>query len=64
MDKGILITVKAEKMEDLGRDVIKSEWATIKVEELKFEIPNNSKNGEISTIEGVLKRAYEGLSEG
>jgi len=38
---------------DIGRDIVKSEHAVIKIPELDFEIPS-SKKGSITTIEGVI----------
>ena len=62
MDKGIILTLKVEKKEDLRRDVIKSEYGVIQLKELGFDIPNNTKNGLITTIEGIFKRAHDELA--
>lgn len=45
----------------LNRQVVKSETATIKVPELDFEIPPEAQRGSLSTVEGVLTRAADGL---
>ncbi|KAI8909001.1 ZPR1 zinc-finger domain-containing protein, partial [Gorgonomyces haynaldii] len=51
------------KPEDLNRQVIKSEWGTVRFEELDFEIPSESQRGILSTVDGILDRAIEGLSQ-
>uniref|UniRef100_M1ANS9 Zinc finger protein n=1 Tax=Solanum tuberosum TaxID=4113 RepID=M1ANS9_SOLTU len=45
----------------LNRTVVKSESATIKIPELDFEIPPEAQRGSLSTIEGILVRAADGL---
>ncbi|KAK3041209.1 hypothetical protein RJ639_028469 [Escallonia herrerae] len=45
----------------LNRQVVKSESATIKIPELDFEIPPEAQRGSLSTVEGILLRAMEGL---
>ncbi|KAG6398152.1 hypothetical protein SASPL_139607 [Salvia splendens] len=44
-----------------NRQVVKSETATIKIPELEFEIPPEAQRGSLSTVEGILVRAIEGL---
>ncbi|KAG6392157.1 hypothetical protein SASPL_146368 [Salvia splendens] len=44
-----------------SRQVVKSETATIKIPELEFEIPPEAQRGSLSTVEGILARAIEGL---
>jgi C4-type Zn-finger protein len=46
---------------DLDRDIIFSEHATIKFLELELEIP--CQKGSINTIEGLLRKAYDGMTE-
>ncbi|KAK6266336.1 hypothetical protein QUC31_017173 [Theobroma cacao] len=48
-----------EKM--FTRQVVKSESATIKIPELDFEIPPEAQRGSLSTVEGILVRAIDGL---
>ncbi|OWM74707.1 hypothetical protein CDL15_Pgr004670 [Punica granatum] len=45
----------------LDRQVVKSESATIKIPELDFEIPPEAQRGSLSTVEGILVRAIDGL---
>jgi zinc finger protein len=42
---------------------VKSEYATARFEELDFEIPPDSQKGVLSTIDGMLDRAIEGLKQ-
>ena len=58
---GIKISFKAINPEDLNREVVKSEHAVLKFEELDLEIPASGK-AEINTIEGILMRVEEELS--
>ncbi|KAL3851580.1 hypothetical protein ACJIZ3_013462 [Penstemon smallii] len=44
-----------------SRQVVKSETATIKIPELDFEIPPEAQRGSLSTVEGILVRAADGL---
>ena len=47
---------------DLKRDLVKSEWAVVRLEEIDFEIPvSKNKKGEITTVEGIFLNAYINL---
>lgn len=50
------------RAEDMDRQVIKSDSATVRIPELDFEIPPKTQKGEISTIEGFLSNAAKALS--
>ncbi|XP_068249665.1 zinc finger protein ZPR1 [Palaemon carinicauda] len=54
-------TVREEK--DLSVQVVRSNHATISVPEVELEIPADSEKGEITTVEGILRRTIEGLSQ-
>jgi len=58
--EGTEISLVIQKKEDLNRQVIKSEWAGIKLPEFDFEQPPNGK-GEISTVEGIINSIISGL---
>nr|SVE75146.1 EOG090X06TU [Daphnia dolichocephala] len=62
-EKGVLIQVSISSPKDLNRQVIKSDYATIKFPEIEFEIPPQSKRGEITNIEGILSRCIAGLEQ-
>lgn len=55
--------IKVETKEDLSRQVVKSEYATVCLEELQFEIPSATQRGVLTTIEGFIERAIEGLTQ-
>ena len=47
----------------MNRSIVKSEYATIRIPELDFEIPPQTQKGSINTVEGFLQKSVEGLSE-
>ena len=49
---------------DLNRQMVKAESASVKIPELDFEIPAFSQKGALSTIEGILERAISSLEQG
>ncbi|CAL1352629.1 unnamed protein product [Linum trigynum] len=55
------LNVTAGNQKMLDRQVVKSESATIKIPELDFEIPPEAQRGSLSTLEGILMRAADGL---
>ncbi|KRY14846.1 Zinc finger protein ZPR1 [Trichinella patagoniensis] len=48
---------------DLNRQIVKSEYATVSLPELEFEIPAGEHTGEITTLEGIILRAKSSLAE-
>ncbi|KAG9131744.1 hypothetical protein Leryth_009468 [Lithospermum erythrorhizon] len=56
-----VLDVPAGDQKMFGRQVVKSESATIKIPELDFEIPPEAQRGSLSTVEGILVRAVDGL---
>jgi len=42
---------------------VRSDSASVKIPELDFEIPASSQKGTLSTIEGIISRAIEGLQQ-
>eukprot|EP00640_Fibrocapsa_japonica_P002029 CAMPEP_0113942456 /NCGR_PEP_ID=MMETSP1339-20121228/8169_1 /TAXON_ID=94617 /ORGANISM="Fibrocapsa japonica" /LENGTH=526 /DNA_ID=CAMNT_0000946943 /DNA_START=73 /DNA_END=1653 /DNA_ORIENTATION=+ /assembly_acc=CAM_ASM_000762 len=62
-EKGCKHTVTLTKPEDLNRQVIKSDFATITFPELDFEIPAKTQRGEITTVEGILSTAAKHLGQ-
>ncbi|XP_078168218.1 uncharacterized protein LOC144562798 [Carex rostrata] len=55
------LEVPSGRTEILNRQVVKSDSATIKIPELDFEIPPEAQRGSLSTVEGVIARALDGL---
>ncbi|KAI8848165.1 ZPR1 zinc-finger domain-containing protein [Chytridium lagenaria] len=61
-EKALKIKCVIENKEDLNRQVVKSESASVKFEELDFEIPAETQRGVLSTVEGIISKSIEGLS--
>ena len=57
--KGCLYTVHVTTPADLNRQVVKSEFCTVKIPELQIEIPN--KKGQLTTIEGIISDTLRDL---
>ncbi|CAD6209053.1 GSCOCG00003701001-RA-CDS [Cotesia congregata] len=62
-DKGIRIKLTITTEKDLNRQVVKSDYTSIKIPKLDFEIPAQSQKGEITTVEGIIDRSIEGLEQ-
>jgi len=60
-DLGSKVSLVVTKLEDLSRDVIKSEFASIHIPELDFEVPP-TKKGYLNTIEGFLNNFIDELA--
>ncbi|XP_052255423.1 zinc finger protein ZPR1-like [Dreissena polymorpha] len=60
-DKGVRYSVNILNSKDLNRQVVQAPSATISIPELEFENPANK--GGLTTVEGVIGRAIEGLSQ-
>lgn len=60
--KGCIYTVHVTNVEDLNRQVVKSEYATITIPEIQLTIPN--KTGQLTTVEGVLSDTIRDLEIG
>jgi len=60
--KGCIYTVHVTNVEDLNRQVVKSEYATITIPEIQLTIPN--KRGQLTTVEGVLSDTLRDLEMG
>ncbi|XP_028303478.1 zinc finger protein ZPR1 [Gouania willdenowi] len=62
-DQGVCYTLRVQSKQDLNREVVKAESATIRIPELDFEIPPFTQKGSLSTVEGVIDRAVAGLEQ-
>ncbi|XP_076111836.1 zinc finger protein ZPR1-like isoform X1 [Mytilus galloprovincialis] len=60
-DKGVKYTVNIQNLKDLNRQVVQTNTATIAIPKLEFENPPNK--GVLTTVEGIVQRAVEGLSQ-
>ncbi|CAM9801757.1 unnamed protein product [Hapterophycus canaliculatus] len=61
-EKGCNFELKVDNSEDLNRQVIKSDFATVTFKEIEFEIPPRQR-GEVTTVEGLLRTSAEKLGE-
>ncbi|XP_052869091.1 zinc finger protein ZPR1 [Anopheles cruzii] len=61
--KGIKICSQIETARDLNRRVIKSDFSSVRIEQLDFEIPAQSQKGEVTTVEGIIDRVVRGLEQ-
>ncbi|DAZ97049.1 TPA: hypothetical protein N0F65_012918 [Lagenidium giganteum] len=60
-EQGCRVELTVEDMEDLNRQVIKADTATVLFPDVGFEIPPKTQRGTINTIEGLLHKAIEDL---
>ena len=60
-EKGSKITLTLTSKDDLDRQMVKSDSASIIIPYLDLEVPPGTQKGTISTIEGFLKRIAENL---
>lgn len=60
-DKGVNYELRVTCVKDLNRQVVQTGSATVRIPELDFETPPNK--GALLTIEGVIQRAIDGLSQ-
>ena len=60
--QGSKYSLTLTQSEDMNRQIIKSDSASILIPALDFEIPAMTQKGEITTIEGVLRTAAKNLS--
>lgn len=63
-DKGIKITCLITEKNDLNRQIVRTEYASIQIPELDLEFPASMKKTHLSTIEGILRSTILDLSEG
>lgn len=59
--KGKKITLSVRNIEDLSRDVIKSDTAAVKVPELDLELGSGTMGGMVTTVEGLITKISESL---
>ncbi|VDN26650.1 unnamed protein product [Gongylonema pulchrum] len=62
-EHGVEITLRVRSAVDLNRQVVKSEYAEIEIKELELSVPPKTQTGEITTVEGVLRRVINGLNQ-
>ena len=62
-ERGERITLTVSSEEDLNRQLVKSDSATIVIPSIELEIPPTTQRGKISTVEGMLKTAIENMEQ-
>jgi len=62
MERGCKYTLIVTKEEDLNRQLIKSDFASVRLPAIDFEIPPKTQRGGISTVEGILTTAAKQLA--
>ncbi|XP_053622866.1 zinc finger protein ZPR1 [Plodia interpunctella] len=60
-EMGIRWKLRVEHPSDLSRQLVKSDYTSIRIPEIDLEIPAQSQKGEVTTVEGVLSRVMTGL---
>lgn len=60
--KGKKITLKISSIEDLSRDILKSETCYLHVPEIGLELQMGTLGGRFTTIEGLLNQVYDELN--
>lgn len=59
-EKGVVYTMEIKEEEDLNRQIVQTDKATISIPSLEFEAPPSK--GILTTVEGIINGAVEGLS--
>ena len=62
-ETGVRCQLTVTCAEDLNREVVKGKDATVSIADLGFEIPPQTQSGTLSTVEGVLTKAVDGLRQ-
>lgn len=60
-EMGTKIKLLVEEKADLNRELVKSDYATLTIPKVDFEIPAMSQKGTLTTVEGVLDRTVANL---
>ncbi|KAI8074217.1 ZPR1 zinc-finger domain-containing protein [Gilbertella persicaria] len=63
-ERGHAITLSIKGKEDMNRQLVKSDYCSVKFEELDMEIPANNNRGLLTTVEGLIDNAIDDLSAG
>lgn len=62
-DKGRRVKLEVVEVEDLTRDILKSETCSLKFPELSLDLTQGTLGGRFTTIEGLLRQVYEQLEK-
>lgn len=61
--QGVRMSLKIDNKEDLDRYVITTDYTSIQVLDLDFEIPPMSQQAQVTTVEGIIAKTVTNLSE-
>ena len=61
-EKGVKIWLHVNSSELLNREIVKSEWAVVRIPEIDFEIPATSQKACFTTVEGLIAKVHDELS--
>lgn len=61
--QGVRMSLNIENKEDLDRYVITTDYTSIQVLDLDFEIPPMSQRSQVTTVEGIITKTITNLSE-
>jgi len=59
---GLKITISVENVDDLNRQIIKTDAASFEIPEIELTIPAKTQEGLTTTVEGIVQRAITQLS--
>ncbi|KAG8741467.1 nucleolar zinc-finger protein [Ceratobasidium sp. 414] len=62
-EHGRRITLKVEDVEDLSRDILKSETCGLEIPEIELQLQPGTLGGRFTTLEGLLTQVHEELGE-
>ncbi|CAL4078473.1 unnamed protein product [Meganyctiphanes norvegica] len=62
-DLGVNFKLNVKNTQDLSRQLVKSDYATVCIPEIELEIPPEGEKGEVTTVEGILRKAKDGLNQ-
>ncbi|CEG68085.1 hypothetical protein RMATCC62417_04409 [Rhizopus microsporus] len=63
-ERGHTITLSILNKDDMNRQIVKSDYCSLKFIELDMEIPANRDRGLLTTVEGLVSNAIDDLSAG
>lgn len=61
-EQGVVYCLKVNSAKDMARQVVRTNSASIQIPEIQFEIPANTQEAAITTVEGVIERAVNGIT--
>ncbi|XP_049884253.1 zinc finger protein ZPR1 [Pectinophora gossypiella] len=62
-EMGVRWKLRVTEQVDLNRQVVKSDYTSVRIPDLDFEVPAQSQKGEVTTVEGIVARAIAGLTQ-